>query len=334
MSSDARSAAHAVHRVTLATGGADDSDDLLRAGLAAEPKRVPNRFNYDLAGSALYEEIVRLPDYYPPLAERRLLDACGDDIVSVAGITTVIDLGAGNAEKTEHLLQCVDRHAGLAAYTAIDVSAEPTVSAAQRIQQRWPDATVTAIHGDFLPALRWLRGRGRHRLLALLGSTYGNLSIPERRRLLDALRQAGDTDDRFLLCLDLNEPADAVERAYSAGYDGKRPVRRMFALNCLTHLNRRYRADFDLDAFRPEITYDQEGRDVRAVLRSTRPQTVRLARLGLEVAFAEGEPMLHDVLHKFTVPELVAEVEQACFQHETHWVEAEHQYAAFLFSFR
>ncbi|MBT2384541.1 L-histidine N(alpha)-methyltransferase [Streptomyces sp. ISL-11] len=320
-----------IHTVSLTGPHTDDNDTLLRTGLTSTPKHLPTLFGYDRTGSALYEEIIRLPDYYPATAERRLLSTHATHIARTTAATALIDLGAGAAEKTPLLLEPLDRHTGLTAYTAVDISAQPLRDAAHRIHHRFPHARVTTVHGDFIPALNWLRHRGEHRLLALLGSTYGNLSPTERHRFLHALRDACGPTDHFLLCADLSEPADAIERAYSAGYHGPRPVRRLAALNCLTHLNHRYDADFDPTAFHPEITYDRRTHDVRATLRSLRTQHVTLPGLGLGVTFTTGEQVTHALLHKFTLPELLTEVAQAGFHPLHHWTEPTYQYAALLF---
>ncbi|MEV4339810.1 L-histidine N(alpha)-methyltransferase [Streptomyces sp. NPDC049590] len=348
-----------------ADGLSGTPEEELRAGLTApgpaRPRRIPSLFGYDEAGSHLFEEITRLPDYYPPRAERRLLTEHGDDLVGLMRPVELVDLGAGSARKTEILLAAMDRHGLLRAYTGVDVSPEPMREAAGRIRRRWPHARVTAVRGDFLAALAWLRraeriadtipatadsapaaadgapaaaeGNGSGgRLLALLGNTLGNLSEPEQTRFLRAVRAGCAPNDHLLVCVDLSEPVDVVRRAYEAGYAGPRPVRRMFALNTLRHLNRRYGADFDVDAFEPELTYDVARREVRGAIRSVRRQRVTLPRLGLAVDFGAGELLLHDVVRKFTVDGLVRAVGAHGMRCRRHWVDEEFGYGAFLFA--
>ncbi|MEV5349700.1 L-histidine N(alpha)-methyltransferase [Streptomyces achromogenes] len=333
-----------------ADGLSGTPEEGLRAGLAAPAtarhRRIPSLFGYDETGSRLFEEITRLPEYYPPRAERRLLTEHGDDLVGLAAPAELVDLGAGSAHKSEILLAAMDRHRLLRAYTAVDVSAEPMRQAADRIRRRRPGARVTAVHGDFLAALAWLgrAERAAHgaatagdgngsggRLLALLGNTLGNLSEPEQARFLRAVRAGCAPHDHLLICVDLNEPVEVVRRAYAAGYTGPRPVRRLFALNTLLSLNRRYGADFDVDAFEPELTYDVARREVRGGLRSLRRQRVTLPRLGLAVDFDAGELLLHDVIRKFTVDDLVRAVGAHGMRCRRHWVEEEFGYGAFLF---
>ncbi|MEU3415212.1 L-histidine N(alpha)-methyltransferase [Streptomyces sp. NPDC006658] len=335
---------------SAADGEAGTPEEELRAGLTAPAparhRRIPSVFGYDETGSRLFEEITRLRDYYPPRAERWLLTEHGDDLVGLAKPAELVDLGAGSARKAEILLAAMDGHGLLRAYTGVDVSPEPMRQAAGRIRRRWPEARVTAVHGDFLTALPWLRRARRvavanssatagdgtgGRLLALLGNTLGNLSASEQARFLRAVRAGCAPNDHLLVCVDLSEPAEAVRRAYGAGYTGPRPVRRMFALNTLLHLNRRYDADFDVDAFEPELAYDVARREVLGGVRSLRRQRVTLPRLGLTVDFGAGELLLHDVVRKFTVDGIVRALGEHGMRCRRHWVEEECGYAAFLF---
>ncbi|MFC8366861.1 L-histidine N(alpha)-methyltransferase [Streptomyces sp. NPDC057239] len=309
---------------------AGDGTEELRAGFAERPRRIPHRYGYDAAGSQLFEEISRLPAYYPPRSERKLLRAHGSDIARLSNATELVDLGAGSAEKSEILLAAMDANRTLHGYTGIDVSLRPLRAAALRIRARWPTARVTVVHGDFATALPWIQGRGTGRLMAMLGSTFGCLTPPERFAFLRTLRACCGPCDHILLCADLFQPVNTVRRAYRAGYKGERPVRRLFALNTLAHLNRAYGADFDLGCFEPEVVYDVPLRQIRGEIRSTRRQQVALPGLGLTLDFAKDETLVHDVLHKFELSELVRELESFGFRYRRHWVERECQYAAVL----
>lgn len=302
----------------------------LQAGLAESPRRIPHRYAYDAAGSRLFEEISRLHAYYPPRSERRLLRAHGSEIVRLSGATELVDLGAGSAEKSEILLAAMDADGVLRGYTGIDVSLQPLRAAARRIGARWPTARVAVVHGDFATALPWLQDSGTGRLMAMLGSTFGCLTPPERFAFLRDLRACCGPNDHVLLCVDLYQPVDTVRRAYQAGYRGERPVRRLFALNTLTHLNREYGADFDPARFEPEAIYDVPLRQVRGEIRSTRRQQVVIPRLDLTLDFAKDETLVHDVLHKFKLSELIQELDSFGFRYRRHWLEEECQYAAVL----
>src|SRR5437868_7564263 len=204
---------------------------------------LPSRFGYDEEGSHLYEEIMRLPEYYLPDAECKLLDEYGHEISAASDASEVVDLGAGNARKTEILLEEMSRAGTLRAYTAIDVSPQPMKEAARRIKSRWSTVDVTTVCGDYFSALSWVKDTSHRRLIAFMGSTLGNMLSKERADFLQVLRNFCGPCDRLLLCVDLNEPKELVEAAYTAGYSGSRPVRRLFALNRLEHLNKTFKAN-------------------------------------------------------------------------------------------
>ncbi|WP_255955346.1 L-histidine N(alpha)-methyltransferase [Streptomyces odontomachi] len=310
-------------------GGAEEE---LRAGLAERPRRIPHRYGYDATGSALFEEITRLPAYYPPRSERRLLRAHADEMAVLSGAVELVDLGAGTAEKSEILASAMDAHGLLRAYTGVDVSPGPMAAAAHRFAVRWPAARITTVHGDFATALPWLQGRGTGRLMVMLGGTFGCLAPPERADFLRALRSCCGPRDHVLLCLDLYDPVDTVRRAYEAGCAGERPVRRMFALNTLAHLNSAYGADFDPACFEPTVVYDVPLRQVRGEIRSTARQRVTVARLAMTIDLVEDEMLLHDVIQKFELRDLVGELASFGFRCRRHWVEEEFRCAALLLS--
>lgn len=310
----------------------DGAAEELRAGLDERPRRIPHRYGYDAPGLALFEEITRLPAYYPPRSERRLLREHADEMVSLSGAAELVDLGAGAAEKSEILLTAMDAHSVLRGYTGIDVSPGPMRAAARRFASRWPTARVTAVHGDFSTALPWLRGRGTGRLMVMLGGTFGCLTPPERSGFLRALRGCCGPGDHVLLGVDLYQPVETVRRAYEAGCTGERPVRRMFALNTLVHLNNAYGADFDPACFDPTVVYDVALKQVRGQIRSTARQRVTIARLGMTIDLAEDETFFHDVIQKFEVGSLVGELASFGFRCRRHWVEEEFQCAALLLS--
>ncbi|MEU6114350.1 L-histidine N(alpha)-methyltransferase [Streptomyces sp. NPDC047117] len=308
----------------------DGAENALRAGLAESPRRIPHRYGYDTTGSQLFEEIRRLPAYYPPRAEDRLLRDHAGEVAHLSGATELVDLGAGSAEKSELLLSAMDAHGLLRAYTGIDVSPGPMKAAGRRFVARWPAVRVTTVHGDFSAALPWLRGRGTGRLVAMLGNTFGCLTPPERSRFLRSLRDCCGPDDHVLLCVDLYQPVEAVRRAYGAGFDGERPVRRLFALNTLAHLNNEYGADFELASFEPAVVYDVPLKQVRGEIRSVAQQRVSLPRLNISLDFARDETFFHDVIQKFELSQLVAELAAFGFECRRHWVEEEYQYGALL----
>ncbi|MDE3024625.1 MAG: L-histidine N(alpha)-methyltransferase, partial [Acidobacteriota bacterium] len=219
----------------------------VRVGLTGTPKELPPKWFYDERGSALFEAITRLPEYYLTRRERSILRERAREIATIAEAETLIELGAGSAEKTRLLLDAL----APARFVPVDVS-EPTLrESAQALVDEYPELEVTALVADFERHLPRLPTDGR-RLLAFLGSTIGNLAPPARARFLREVAAALDPGDSFLLGVDL---VKAPERLRAA-YDDAAGVTAQFNLNVLRVLNRELGADFDLDAFAHVACWD------------------------------------------------------------------------------
>lgn len=267
----------------------------VRRGLGSAPRTLPPKYFYDARGSRLFEEITRLPEYYPTEAERGILEAEADGLVRETGAEAVVEYGSGSAGKTRVLLDAMDRAGRLRAYAPIDVSPEPVRSVAAELGDRYPGLEVVGIVADFEQPVE-LPFPELPRLVLLLGSTIGNF---DRERAVDFLRRVAGRmgpDDGFLVGFDLVKEREVLE----AAYDDARGVTAAFNLNVLRVLNRELDADFDLDAFRHDAFWNADETRIEMHLRSTRRQTVRIARLGMEVELAEGETVRTELSHKYT----------------------------------
>jgi L-histidine N-alpha-methyltransferase len=180
-------------------------DDVLD-GLTAQPKWLPPKWFYDKVGSDLFEEITRLPEYYPTRAEREILAARAAEAVAAAGADTLIELGSGSSQKTRLLLDALVARSGSPAYAGLDVSEDALHDACGRLAEDYPGLRVTAIRADFEHgfdrAFAVLPGGGR-RLVAFLGGTIGNFPPADRAPFLAALREQLRPGDHFLLGADL-----------------------------------------------------------------------------------------------------------------------------------
>ena len=166
---------------------------------------------YDERGSALFEAITELPEYYLTRAEHNILSKHGHEIVELAGCNTLVELGSGSSQKTRLLLDAMAAR-GLDHFVALDVSEEILVGSANSVHTDY-GVDVTAIVGDFHHHLGTLPARGR-RLVAFLGSTVGNFEPTVRRRFLHNVAATMAPGDRFLLGADLRKDPGRLIRAY------------------------------------------------------------------------------------------------------------------------
>ncbi|HEX7941381.1 MAG TPA: L-histidine N(alpha)-methyltransferase, partial [Gemmatimonadaceae bacterium] len=226
----------------------------VRHGLSRPQKELPPKYFYDHRGSELFEEITRLPEYYLTRTERQMLAALAPGLIASMRPRTLVELGAGSAEKTRILLDAMCRAADVRhTYVPVDVSAEFLEATAARLREAYPPLEVAPVVADIstdllLPALR-------HPVLhVFLGSTIGNFDQPSAVRLLRRIRAAMRDGDRLLLGADLRKPVGRIE----AAYNDARGVTAEFNRNVLRVLNREIGADFDVDAFRHRAFYDRE----------------------------------------------------------------------------
>ncbi len=286
----------------------------VRAGLSAEHKTLPPVWFYDDRGSDLFDQITRLPEYYPTRAERGLLEANAPDIAARADADTLVELGAGTCDKSRVLLDAMRATGTLERYVPLDVSDGTLWSAANALSAEYPGLSVHAVVGDFHRQLNRLPSEGR-RLVAFLGSTIGNLDPDQRRRFLFDLDCVMEHDDKLLLGVDLvKDPAVLV-----AAYDDSAGVTAAFNRNVLLVLNRELKADFDPDRFEHVARWDEESSWVEMRLRSVVEQTVLIAELGMEVHFAAGEDLRTEISTKFTPSGIQGELWDSGFVVDAMW---------------
>jgi L-histidine N-alpha-methyltransferase len=274
---------------------------------------LPPKWFYDSVGSDLFDQITRLPEYYPTRTEAQILRRRSPEIVAAAGADTLVELGSGTSEKTRMLLDAMRDSGQLRRFIPFDVDAGVLRAAGDAIGQEYPGIEIDAVCGDFEEHLGKIPAVGR-RLVAFLGSTIGNLTPGPRANFLASLAETLQPGDSVLLGTDLVKDA---ERLVSA-YDDSAGVTAAFNRNVLSVVNRELDADFDLDAFAHVAKWNADEERIEMWLRADAPQRVRVAALDLDVAFGAGEEMLTEVSCKFRADGVADELAKAGLQ-QTHW---------------
>ena len=289
----------------------------VRVGLSDYPKWTSPMWFYDDRGSALYEQITRLPEYYPFRAERDLLRERAAEIAHVAGCEVLVELGSGTSEKTQVLLDAMSRSTtGLGGYVSFDVS-EATLRAAADATAEQFDIGVHAIVGDFHHHLDAILDVGLPRLVAFLGSTIGNFDPGQRREFLANVAAQLDPDDRFLLATDLVKPLDRL----IAAYDDSAGVTAEFNRNVLRVLNRELAADFSPSQFDHIARWNPDASRVEMRLSAQQAMGVDLQALDLRIGFAEGEELLTEISTKFTPATVRSELAAAGLAVVASWTD-------------
>ncbi|MTK04076.1 L-histidine N(alpha)-methyltransferase [Micromonospora sp. CP22] len=286
----------------------------VRVGLTASAKWLPPKWFYDSRGSELFDEITRLPEYYPTRAERAVLAEQATQIAELTGAKTLIELGSGSSEKTRLLLDAFTRRGGLGTFVPLDVSTSALAASTAALAADYPGLRVRGIVGDFTRHLAQLPTGGR-RLVIFLGGTIGNLLPVERAEFLTGMRAALEVGDWLLVGTDLvKDPAVMVP-----AYDDAAGVTAEFNRNVLRVLNRELDADFDPAAFDHVARWNPEHEWIEMRLRAERPMRVRV--LDLEVDFAAGEDLRTEVSAKFRPEGIADELAVAGLRTERFWTD-------------
>jgi L-histidine Nalpha-methyltransferase len=301
------------------------------AGLTAMPKSLPPKWFYDAQGSALFEKITELPEYYPTRAERSILRAAAAEIARLSRARVLVELGSGSSEKTRLLLSALRSEGSLEAYVPVDVSESALVGAEEALAVEYPGLAVHAVVSDFEKYLGLEQppsasgagtasgeGTAGPRLVAFLGSTIGNMVPAERAAFLRRVRASLRPGDSFLLGTDLVKDVAVLV----AAYDDSAGVTAAFNKNVLAVLNAELGADFDLDGFEHVAVWDPANEWIEMRLRATAEQRARVRDLDLEVHFAAGEEMRTEVSAKFRRAGIEAELAAAGLAMRAWWTDA------------
>jgi L-histidine N-alpha-methyltransferase len=294
-----REPATAATRVSAATPASLRMLADVRHGLRAPQKELPPTYFYDAYGSRLFDEITRLPEYYPTRAERALLVARAPEIVELADPRALAELGAGTADKSRILLRALQ-------YLPIDVDGETLRVTAESLRREFPTLEVHPIVADMRDEVR--AAAARHPLLyAFLGSTIGNFAPDDATTLLGRIRESLRPTDRLLLGVDLVKDVATLE----AAYNDARGVTAEFNRNVLRVLNRELRADFDPEDFEHVALFDRENEWIEMRLRARREHTTLVRDLDLPVHFDAGEELRTEISAKFTPARLESDLSAA-----------------------
>jgi dimethylhistidine N-methyltransferase len=264
-------------------------------GLLRHRKELPCKYFYDEQGSALFDQICELDEYYLTRVELSILRADAPEMADAIGEDVdLIELGSGSSIKTRLLLDALESPRS---YIPVDISGEHLERSAQALARRFSSLTVLPVTADFtrplsLPETGDPRAR---RVVYFPGSTIGNFRPDAARAVLREIASTVGPGGGLLIGLDLEKDASILLPAYNDA----RGVTAAFNLNLLARINRELDADFDLDAFRHRAIYDRDRERVEMHLISERQQVAHVA--GREIPFAVGESIHTECSHKYSL---------------------------------
>jgi len=277
------------------------AEDVL-AGLSSTPRSLSSKYFYDDEGSRLFQEIMRLPEYYLTGCEFDIFSTQTDAIYRAFadgdGRFDLIELGAGDGTKTAVLVEHFLQQGADITYSPIDISQEALDALTAKFNAEFPALKMSARNGDYFQILDSLRiGDGRRKVLLFLGSNIGNFSREQSVAFFRSLRGVMSNDDLLFIGFDLQKDPHVIANAY----DDPAGVTARFNLNLLTRINRELGGNFDLDKFTHYANYRPIEGSARSYLVSRERQTVRIDALGREFEFDQWEAVFMEISQKYSL---------------------------------
>jgi L-histidine N-alpha-methyltransferase len=276
----------------------------VKRGLTASPKSLSSKYFYDDEGSRIFQEIMKLPEYYLTRCEFEIFRDQAADIFEAFknenAAFDLIELGPGDGTKTAVLIDHFLKHSADFAYFPIDISAEALRILSEDFRERFPGLIIREKNGDYFQVLETLKETraGRTKIVFFLGSNIGNFRRDESIEFFQRLSAAMSRDDLLFIGFDLQKDPRVILRAYDdpAGVTGS------FNLNLLKRMNRELGADFAVENFMHYASYHPTDGAARSYLISREKQTVSFEALGQSFDFAQWEPIYMEISQKYSLP--------------------------------
>lgn len=299
--------------------------DVLK-GLSCTPRALPPKLFYDAKGSALFEQITCLPEYYPTRTEAAILTANADEICSRLGCSvSVSELGAGTATKTRILLRSLLCRQDCVHYFPLDVSHAALRLAKDELNAEFTSVNVYPHVGDF-DNLSFLAGTKSPRLVLYIGSSIGNLEQHEACSLLKGIARQLSAGDHLLIGVDLVKDRDVL----LAAYNDHAGVTAEFNKNLLTRINHELGGDFEPTEFQHVALWNEDAARIEMHLESKRMQRVRIKAFGKTLTFAQGERIHTENSYKYTLERLENLLRSSGFEIENTWTDPQCWFAVSL----
>lgn len=268
-------------------------------GLMADQKYLSSKYFYDKRGSEIFQDIMRMPEYYLTDCELEIFQQQKEDIYSAFSTNSstleLVELGAGDGLKTKILLShFLDQNLDFE-YAPIDISESAVHQLINELKNKFPNLRTRALIGDYFHLLEELNHQDIPKVLMFLGSNIGNFSWNEAVSFLSQLRSQMKNQDQLFIGFDLKKDPQIILKAYSDPHGHTAA----FNLNLLNRINKELVANFDLSSFKHLETYDQESGATKSYLISQKKQTVDLSKLDEQIYFEKGESIFMEVSQKY-----------------------------------
>ena len=297
--------------ITARTAGQQFAEDVL-AGLCRIPKNLHAKYFYDKEGDALFQQIMACPEYYLTRCELEIFQSQTGQLADIISASqrafNLIELGAGDATKSQYLLDELVQRPVPFTYMPIDISGNILSVLGERLRSELPGLDILPLEGEYLDMLQFATERSpRRNVVMFLGSNIGNMHAEEALGFCKELRSLLHPGDLALIGFDLKKHPKIILHAY----DDPGGITAKFNLNLLKRINRELEADFNLQQFEHYQMYDPDNGACKSYLVSLQDQTVRIGPH--RVAFARDETIFMEISQKYTPKEIEQMASEAGF---------------------
>jgi dimethylhistidine N-methyltransferase len=301
-------------------------------GLTADIKRISSRYFYDAQGDALFQAIMKLPEYYLTKSEFEILSNQAGDILKALELDgapfDLLEFGAGDGVKTKVLIEQLLKEGAKMRYFPIDISADALVGLKSRFETYFPTLDILPQNALYFEAVGKINEMSsKQKLVLFLGSSIGNFSTKEVVEFLKVLQSKLRKGDKALIGFDLRKDPQVILNAYN----DSQGVTKAFNLNLLSRMNRELGAEFQVDAFSHYPQYDPESGLAKSYIVSKKKQTVFIERANLTIGFEAGEVIHTEISKKFTIKEIESFSAQTGLDIKGHFFDCRHYYVNTLF---
>ena len=266
------------------------------AGLSAGQRYIPSKYFYDAQGSKLFEDICRLPEYYPTRTEMAILKKITPGLMEGFANRDLVELGAGSNWKIRILLEAAGE-SGRATlrYIPVDISQTAVIEATKGLAEDYPELETFGVVADFTSQLAYLPNH-RARMYCFLGGTIGNMGNEESINFLHEIARNMNLGDTLLIGFDMMKPPGILETAYN----DSRGITGQFNRNILNVINNELNANFDQSHFDHIAFFNEDSSRIEMHLQVNRDCSVRIDGIDMQVNFDKGETIHTENSHKFT----------------------------------
>ena len=290
-------------------------------GLNAPKPAIPSKYFYDQRGSALFDQICDLVEYYPTRTETAIMQRHGRMMASCIGAgSRLVEYGSGSSLKTRILL---DKLSGLDSYLPVDISETHLRATVRELETEYPQHTITPVVGDFTGPLDLPRATSADLRTCIYfpGSTIGNFTHAEAGELLRAMRITAGRRGGLLIGFDLLKDKDVLETAYNDAQG----ITAQFNLNLLTRINRELDAHVDVANFEHKARFNEQAGRIEMSLRSLGNQMIRIDNQFFHIN--ESDEILTEYSHKYTIEQFTTMADAAGWSCRALWFDSRKYFA-------